>query len=237
MQEIQHKELQKTHIEETLNLTTLQGDTLEVDERLVNRRPQIAEKSFIRAPDDLSFDYNRLIEVVDGFTQNARKNIITVTTKKLRVYAVSEDRIRLASCSDLPESSVRFMIDSGYRCWTRSVFSAKKPSLQFVNFRESSSLVLEMSQIDGKLKKIEKPKFGNFGDRWIIGESERLPEVRRSRIASFVHISGVMPENGATMTQLGLRVGYRARRWFDLTEVVRARETKLKSRFIAQMLP
>ena len=57
------------------------------------------EKQIIHAPDDFSFDEQTVKVVLDGFTQGALKNILTISREKIRLYKVTKDSIEIVSCS------------------------------------------------------------------------------------------------------------------------------------------
>ena len=75
----------------------------------------IFEKSLIEAPDHLTFDKDRYLEVVEGFTPEALKNIITISRDKLRVYAVTENKITFVSCSDIPNGKAKRLFYSSFK--------------------------------------------------------------------------------------------------------------------------
>ena len=48
--------------EEILNLAELEGEDLEVNLEELRQNPGDFEKTFIQAPDEISFEYNRYLE-------------------------------------------------------------------------------------------------------------------------------------------------------------------------------
>ena len=59
-------------------------------------------KEVVDSPDDYSFDNKLFKALLDGFTEGALKNFITIGTEKTRLYKITESSIKLLSCSKTP---------------------------------------------------------------------------------------------------------------------------------------
>ena len=71
---------------ETINLQGLQtvAESLQLDLTPTNHVSLVS--SFIEAPEDTTFQQDTILEIADGFTVGAVKNIITFSKEKLRHY-------------------------------------------------------------------------------------------------------------------------------------------------------
>ena len=65
------------------------------------------EKKVIHAPDDFTFDQKPLTAILDGFTEGAEKNILSLSKQKIRLYKVTLESIKLLSCSEISSSEIR----------------------------------------------------------------------------------------------------------------------------------
>ena len=88
--------------ETQIDIKKLPGEPVEIDLGQVEEVEGEFHTEYINAPEDCSFDFQACNAVVEGFTEGALKNIITLSKKKIRLYKVTEESIKLLSCSDLP---------------------------------------------------------------------------------------------------------------------------------------
>ena len=89
--------------QETLDFNTLKGKPLKIEYKKIELQEGSFQKSIIKCPQGVSFSSHNHIGVVEGFTEGAVKNLITITKQKIRLYRVGLDSINFLSCSDLPE--------------------------------------------------------------------------------------------------------------------------------------
>ena len=223
--------------EEILNLADLKGE--EIDFNLEQIRQNIADvhKATIQAPEDLTFDYYRHIELVDGFTPGALKNIIIFTKVRLRVYGVSESKIWFISSSEVPKEVTQTLFPRVFPSWTSTLFNSHNTSLQFFFNQENDTLILKLDSESGKLTETETSNsFTHLREQFEIKSSPALPSPKNSRIASFLNFYKFDMDEDAQTTQFALKLNNKAKGWLDLTELTRARQRRERERFEAQRL-
>ena len=88
--------------EKTLNIKDLEGETLDINLAQIQEIEGEFEKQVIHAPDEYSFDNDLFRAILDGFTEGALKNFITVSKEKTRLYKITQDSIKLLSCFKTP---------------------------------------------------------------------------------------------------------------------------------------
>ena len=59
--------------------------------------PPEPKRTMIDSPEHIAFELGTRWEVIDGFTPGALKNIVTISSKFIRVYAVTESSINFIS--------------------------------------------------------------------------------------------------------------------------------------------
>ena len=87
-----------------INIKELDGDSVDLNLAELHEVQGQFEKRVISSPDEYSFDKNTKTSILEAFTEGALKNIIALSTEKIRLYKVTEDSIELLSCSSLPHA-------------------------------------------------------------------------------------------------------------------------------------
>ena len=224
--------------EEILNLADLKGEEITFNLDQIRENPADVQKTGLKAPEDLSFDYYRELKLVEGFTPGALKNIITITKENLRVYGVSESKIWFISSSEVPEEVKKVLFPRRFSGWTSLLFNSHNTSLQFFFRAPTDSFILTLDPETGKLIGSEKisTDYSHFKYSIEIESSPAFPLPKNSKLGKFLKFYEFDGGEDAQMTQFALKVKNTTKGWFDLTRTFRATQTKERERFEAQKL-
>ena len=225
--------------EETLNLEGFHGEELTVNLGELRQNPTNPEKELLQAPEDITFNYGRNLQLVDGFTPGALKNIITLTAKKLRVYGVSETKIWFISCSDIPKELQKGLAKINLNSYLNNIlFHPLNCSIDVISKKGKSNYILKLNPEDGRLAQIrETAPFAYIEDSDHIIANPALPYPKNSRTRSFwqIIIDSRDAFRGGQIIKFGLKVKNQARAWLDLTDVFKKIQLKEKLRLDAEM--
>ena len=118
------------YIEEIINLEDLtgHGSAIQLDDRRPDGQSLDRVKIFHSNSTALCQNF-QFVEIVNGFTPGALKNIIALSERKLRVYAVTKNQISFLSCSDLPEEISKPLYNKESSLLTTMNFSPKNSTI------------------------------------------------------------------------------------------------------------
>ena len=134
----------------------LEGELIDVDFNQIQELEGEFQKEVIREPEDLSFDRETKKVVLEGFTEGALKNILTLSKEKVRPYKVTKDSIELLSCSKPVKCT---SIGTSESCFPDSASC----SVQIFPFKgKTTGFILKFDSKTGEL--IEEQEF-KFSDR------------------------------------------------------------------------
>ena len=129
-----------------IDIGELEGEPFHLNLEEIQEVEGRAEKQIMPAPKHFSFDNSHFKGLLDGFTEGALKNFITISTEKIRLYKVTEDSIQLLSCFNTP-----FEIDDIFHL---SVIANQLDcSLQVFHYtqRTNKSIILRIDPTTGVL--------------------------------------------------------------------------------------
>ena len=223
---MQEKQQKQEFIKETINLEQLkpsEEDTADpIDFEQIRQNPGEFEKSVIQAPENITFDKERHLKVIDGFTPEAKKNIIIISHQKLRVFAVKNDSITLLSFSDLSEEASQAIFDPEFGEDPDIIFHSYLNSLQVISSKEGNNCILfQLEPKSGKILKTKKLKFSQMSRPHQKRQLEALPKPKNSKIDSYVEIFDDQEHHQIALTGFLRLRRTRARKWLDLTRMIR----------------
>ena len=195
----------------------------------------------IGSVEDLTFQMERSLEVVEGFTPGAIKNIITISREFLRVYAVTESKINFLSCSEIPQTALNF------------IFSRDFKEAKFITYRIQEStqtlevlldlnkrfFILNLSKITGKIINFTETQLTNLKiDKKAILPSQANPAPKNSTIDAYLTSFAADTRTGSVNSASFFRVRrcIKGRKWVDLTEQLRRRVSKQTDRYRQEIL-
>ena len=88
--------------ERKIDIAELKGEPVDFNPAQAEEIEGRFRKEFIHAPDDYTLDKTFSTRLLDGITEGALKNLITISKERIRVYKVTEDSIKLLSCFGTP---------------------------------------------------------------------------------------------------------------------------------------
>ena len=219
--------------ERTINLAKLTGEELQVElEELREKRGRF-QKIEIEAPEDITFQDGRYLKVVEGFTPGAAKNIISISKKKLRVYSVTGDSIRLINCSEVPREAGEVIFSKEFIFYQNLIFNKWGPSIQFIAGKSNQSLVMKINSTTGEILETKKLTFSRIEEPQQVEQFSTLPTPKNSRIDSYLNFKIKKGSKNIKTAFLRER-NHQARKWIDLMKMVKIRHQKEKNRFSCQ---
>ena len=240
--------------EETLNLANSNPLPVHVNTNQLESAIDNLEKTSIPAPEDISFGQGRYMQVTDGFTPGAVKNLISISTKKLRVYAVTNCRIQFLTSSEIPQEVSELIFNSQFRQFSIVIFRKNKVALQIVSSQSEISLVILLNPATGSVKTFKKVEFLDSELKCMKFKVKRLPCFsRNSRSVLYLNAysadfnkryrfkksrSRTSKRSRKSIDFRGIlqaRLAQKSRRWLDLTKIFKERITRERERFKEQV--
>ena len=87
-----------------ININELEGEPFDLNFNEVQEVDGEFQKQVINSPDEYSLNSEKTQKfVLEGFTEGAIKNILTLSTQKIRLYKVTESSIDLLSCTEFQD--------------------------------------------------------------------------------------------------------------------------------------
>ena len=144
-----------------ININKLGGDPVELNS-IKRQQPETEfPKEAIKNPEDLTFDPSTKKLILEGFTQNAAKNILTISKDALRLYRVNKDSIDFQSCFKIPRNDFFLITESSTHNVDKKSCSVQLFPLE--GYRRS--VVLEFDYKNGKFIEYgQKGPKDNFND-------------------------------------------------------------------------
>ena len=212
-----------------INIKELEGEPVDLNLSEIEEVEGLFEKRVIHAPDEFSLDKKIIKGILEGFTEGALKNIITLSQEKVRLYKVTEDSISLLSCSDLPHP----LLKRGYISPTNFV---RRPncSVQVFGYslaKKNKCFTLKFDHKSGALLDFEETEF------WSDPNIERvrsfdIADPKKPIDQSFFYFNR---KNETLSTKVELIIGkYRKNkifRWMNFGRVVMNKLEEVKKRY------
>ena len=225
----------KTYKQEIINIQELGGEQLKVNVQQLLRKAKTGtfESTAINAPEGMTFQHDRYLKVVDGFTPNALKNIITVSREKLRVYEVTQNTISLLSCSELRKDIGERVFEKNYQKFKNLIFLKHIQTLQFIEAQGRETIIIKLEAVKGKILTIKRLRFSRNLNSGLIEQSSGLPVPNNSKIDSFLQMSSPDLSRGSSFSTIIFfrNRGEKTRKWLDLTSMTSRASTKIKHKF------
>ena len=146
MEEITPREIQ-------INVNELVGEPVNLNLAEVQETEVEFEEQVIDAPSQYSLDGTTVQGILEGFTEGATKNILTLSTDKVRLYEVTQDKIKLLSCSILPQKLTKLNPNANFLqldSYSVQVFDCLKQSNHSIilKFDLKSGSLVDLKEIE-----------------------------------------------------------------------------------------
>ena len=202
--------------ESRINVKDLEGEPLDINLASIQEAEGLLGKELIHAHEEYSFDNELFKTVVDGFTEGALKDFITISEEKTRLYKVTEDSIKALSCFERPSETLRLAIqdytvilnkqDCSIQVF-HDLFYRKVPVVMLD--KTHCSYILKFDFKAGELVSTEEVAFPKDPSIYRVAKQESL-ESSFSKTDSFVLANFAVPNSQNRGLELG-RV--RGERW------------------------
>ena len=136
---------------------------------------EFSQKEVIRAPDAVTLDKEPKLFILDGFTEGAIKNILTISRGNIvRLFKVTLDSIDLISYSELANDEAKETIQGqNFKFYSMKAFqNIHDCSVQLIPRESNLSILLTFDQKTGGLLKDEVCKFSEKTDFYHVRELE-----------------------------------------------------------------
>ena len=217
-----------------INLNELGGDPVDINLGEIQEVEGEFDKRIIHAPDDYSLDYRTTKTILDGFTEGALKNIVTLSAEKVRLYKVTEDSITLLSCSSLPQKLAEI------RTQKLNVVKGPNCSVQVFGYSKedkNKTIVLKFDFKSGALLHSQEFEFWPEPNITKIQQPD-IAKPKNTKIASFVDFTLDAKDDFANPghVEIGRKRKTQILRWIHLESIFRHKEAEVKTRFSQKTL-
>ena len=140
----------------------LEGRVLKLD--FDGMTPGHFEQTYLELPEDVVFQTEKYLKIIEGFTPGALKNLILITRKKFRVYAVTETKISFFSSSAIPKEASDLIFSHTFKSGAIMVFRKRNSTLQLLSGTCIISSAFHLHPETGKLLSVEKRPLSKFSE-------------------------------------------------------------------------
>ena len=154
------------HEEVKINIKELQGEPFDINLAEIEEVEGEFQKEVIHAPDEYSLGTKFFKALIDGITEGALKNLITISIEKIRIYKITQNSIKFLSCFNTPFEIVRWSrlnaIGNKSDC-SIQVFhhTSKNQKSTIMRLNPSTGALLDSKEVefskDESITKIQKP--------------------------------------------------------------------------------
>ena len=175
------------HKQESVKVNELEGEPVEIDLNRVREVEVELQKQVIEFPGGAVQTFTRVTKILEGFTEGALKNIITVSERFIWLYSVTLDAITLLCCTEIEGDRVK-------RFFKKNLLTAN----QSILLHRSKSSIVQL--IFGNLGKTVTLKF--------CGKNGKLLKTQISNIQKNSHLEGIR------IRKLGRENSYQAQSFY-----------------------
>ena len=214
-----------------LNIKGLPGEPTHLNLSNVPHIQGEFQKRGIKAPDNFSFDHQTVKAILEGFTEGALKNIITISEDKIRLYKVT-----LASIELLSISEIEFQVHNP--SIVRLISNSAECSVQLFQYTRqvNKSIIIRFDFRTGALLTCEEFVFWEQQNICYIQDYD-IPRPKNSQIDRFVtsYIYTRSKSSGRSPLEIGRLRKSKYFRWMHFGAAIRNKFAETKRRFDEQV--
>ena len=230
-----------------IKLEEFEGEPTQLDLDLILQQQQQEdlelgrERQVFNSPEEFSFAGFPFLRVIEGITDGALKNLLNISTSKVRLYEVKEDQINLLSCTEVVSPEVKdALANTSFRLRYTLMADKKGCKIQIFSGSDARSLILIFKPQTGELLKAEVADYFNKPG---IRCPRYFPLQRPKKTRSDAYLYALVSKGLSTMDkmresffgEIGKIRKDKFLRWFNLEKMSRKIFTGVKRRFIEQV--
>ena len=222
-------------VEEAINEAYLKARMQEIQLQSHQYKLMNTKKFKIHPPKNIAFSQsNNFLKIIDGFTPEATKNIIALSSQQIRVYSVTEDKINFLSCSQLPKEIAEFIYANFSSPKARINFNSKSGVILIFKDVNTFVYTIKLCRATGKLLNVKKSDFSYFKQKGYDLKVSGLPPPKNSIKDSLQILSSSDMQKIYNFLSIFRERGCVFKRLLDLTKIVRDKILEESELFSAQ---